>query len=105
MGDGKRIDVWADPWLKKLPEGKDTQPDGVAPTNLKVCCLIDSERREWKMESVREIFTVEDAHIISTFISIMSICQIDSFGENLNQASLLSKLVILWQGKFKAKIS
>ena len=66
MGDGKRIDVWVDPWLKKPPEGKDTQPDGVAPTNLKVCCLIDSERREWKMESVRKIFTVEDAHIISS---------------------------------------
>ena len=64
MGDGRRIDVWVDPWLKKGPDGKATQPVGVAPTKLKVCCLIDMERREWKMEPLREIFTNEDANLI-----------------------------------------
>ena len=41
VGDGRRIEVWADPWLKKPPDGKATHPVGVAPTKLKVCCLID----------------------------------------------------------------
>ena len=66
VGDGRRIDVWVDPWLKKGPDGRVTHPYGVVPTNLKVCCLIDMERREWKMESVKEIFTEEDAKLISS---------------------------------------
>ena len=52
--------------MKKFPDGQATQPDGVAPTNLKVSCLIDKEKREWKMETVREIFIDEDANIISS---------------------------------------
>ena len=70
MGDGRRIEVWEDPWLNKLPDGKVSHPHGVTPTNLKVCCLIDEDKREWRMESVREIFSMEDAHIISsTYLS------------------------------------
>ena len=71
MRDGRHIDVWADPWLKKGPDGKATQLVGVAPTKLMVCCLIDMERREWKMEPVREIFTDKDANIISSIYLIV----------------------------------
>ena len=71
--DGRSINGWADPWLKKWPDGKPTQPNGVAPTKLEVSCLIDMEKR-WKMETVREIFTNEDAFLISC-IYLNKVCR------------------------------
>ena len=45
VGHGKRIDVWLDKWIRKLPDFKIGQPQ-VQPTPLKVEKLIDAAKRE-----------------------------------------------------------
>ena len=65
MGDGKRIDVWEDKWLKKSPSSKVQLPDLVEPTPMKMEKLLLEDKREWNMEMVREILTQNDADMVS----------------------------------------
>ena len=41
VGDGQRIDVWKDAWIKQLPSFKVIQPEDTIPTPMKVAALID----------------------------------------------------------------
>ena len=65
MGNGQQIDAWRDPWLKKPPSYKATLPRQVTPTSLLVADLLSEGGREWNFEGVRDIFSEEDAAIIS----------------------------------------
>ena len=51
--------------MKKLPDCKAIPLDMIVPTHLKVEQLIDKEMREWNVDIVRDIFTTEDALIIT----------------------------------------
>ena len=66
VGDGQKIDVWKDLWLKKPPNFKVTIPDSQMPTPLKVAKLIDSEKRRWDMDIVQEIFLEEGVSLITS---------------------------------------
>ena len=46
MGDGKRIDVWRDRWIRKPPDFKVKWSELVEPTPLKVEKLILDDKRE-----------------------------------------------------------
>ena len=65
VGDGQRIDVWKDAWIKQLPSFKVIQPEGTVPTPIKVAALIDQERREWNSNILKEIFKEEEVDVIT----------------------------------------
>ena len=66
VGDGYRIDAWRDAWLNKSPGFKPLPPDQIEPTALRVTNLIDQDRRIWKHDMIREIFTETDGTNISS---------------------------------------
>ena len=66
VGDGYRIDAWRDAWLNKSPSFKPSPPDLIEPTALRVANLIDQDRRIWKHDMIREIFTETDGTNISS---------------------------------------
>ena len=66
VGDGSKIDVWHDLWLKKPSDFKVSHPDGQPPTHLMVSSIIDAHSRSWKSNIVRDIFSDSDAAIIQS---------------------------------------
>ena len=63
VGDGKRINVWLDKWVRKCPDFKVEQPQ-VQPTPLRVEKLIDAEKREWNSEVVKQVLNDRDAELV-----------------------------------------
>ena len=64
MGDGKKIDVWRDKWIKKPPSFKVELPQ-VQSTPLKVGDLMKEGSREWNMDTVNEVLVRSDAELVA----------------------------------------
>ena len=63
VGDGKKIDVWKDQWLKKPSDYKASPPNQNIPTPLAVTSLINDERSR-KIEMVKDIFPKANANLL-----------------------------------------
>ena len=63
VGNGQRIDVWQDKWVRKHPDFKVELPQ-VQPTPLKVEKLIDTEKREWKADMISQMLNASDAELV-----------------------------------------
>ena len=64
VGDGKKIDVWNDRWLKKAQFYKVQPPEFHQPTPLKVDKFIDEDQRSWNMKTGKEVLTNQDAELV-----------------------------------------
>ena len=75
VGDGKRIDVWLDKWVRKFPDFKVEQPQ-VQPTPLRVDKLIDVAKKEWNIEMVKQVLNDSDAELVMK-IPLSRLCMPD----------------------------
>ena len=64
VGDGKRIDVWRDRWIRKPPNFRVQWSELVEPTPLKVETLFLVGRREWDIRTVKKVLCEEDANLV-----------------------------------------
>ena len=64
IGDGQKVDVWKDRWIKKPPDFKVRCSDVIQPTSMKVEKLFYRGKREWNRGMIREVMNEEDASLV-----------------------------------------
>ena len=57
VGDGKKVEVWNDRWIKKPPDFKVQCSDHIQPTIMKVAQLFHNGKMEWNSGMIREMMT------------------------------------------------
>ncbi|CAN1145802.1 Putative ribonuclease H protein At1g65750 [Linum perenne] len=64
VGNGARINIWQDPWLRGVGSRWITSDGSVGDSDRKVDELIDPETREWKISLLQSQFNHEDCKAI-----------------------------------------
>ena len=64
MGDGEKIQVWKDKWLQQPSTYRVVTPLSSSQQVVRVCDLIDGDRKEWKEDLIRQCFLPQDVEAI-----------------------------------------
>lgn len=89
VGDGKEIRVWGDKWIP-IPSSFSVQtPKFDMSEEMKVCCLIDQDTKQWNSSFISEHFFPEEANAIT----------------NIPLSPLLPKDRLIWRCTKKGEFS
>jgi hypothetical protein len=65
VGDGKSIQIWGDRWLPSPSTFLVQSPPRLLALDSKVSCLIDQDTKNWDLRILSELFSEEEARVIS----------------------------------------